>query len=170
MVYTGQGPQPAVLPSWHHSDHDISAPKKRLPFLSLGCGTHPLWWTWFSSPTAVRSVRVIAKMLSGRYWSFWLRRHCGQVPGEVPHLLSTLLQPSKTCWTCFPPHPHFLPHFMMVLNGDRDTVTTCLLDPSPDPGVMQLPQFHGQVAVCGYSVSCPPNKDVDAVLFGVSLF
>ena len=42
---------------------------------------------------------------------------------------------------------HLLPPFMTALNGDRDAVTTFLLDPSTDPGVMLLTQLHGQVAV-----------------------
>ena len=53
----------------------------RLPFLPLGCGAHPLWWTCFSSSTAVRSATVMAKMLSGRYRSCWLRRHWTEESG-----------------------------------------------------------------------------------------
>ena len=72
----------------------------RLSFLPLGRGAHPLWWTCYSSPSAVRAATVMGKMLSGRYRSCWLRRHwtqesgacrlpgCGQVPGDVAHLLS----------------------------------------------------------------------------------
>ena len=72
----------------------------RLPFLPLGRGAHPLWWTCFSSSSAVRCATVMAKMLSGRYMSCWLRRHwtqesggcrlpgCGHVPGDIAHLLS----------------------------------------------------------------------------------
>ena len=72
----------------------------RLPFLQLGCGAHPLWWTCGSSPSAVRAATVQAKMLSGRYRLCWLRRHwsdesgacrlpgCGMVPGDTAHILS----------------------------------------------------------------------------------
>jgi hypothetical protein len=72
----------------------------RLPFLSLGRGANPLWWTCYSSSLAVRAAKVMAKMLSGRYRSCWLRRHwkqesgacrlpsCAQVPDDVAHLLS----------------------------------------------------------------------------------
>ena len=129
----------------------------RLPFLPLGHGAHPLWWTCLSSSTAVRSATVMAKMLSGRYRSCWLRRHwteesgacrlpgCGLVPGDVPHILSgecPALQPylATTLQHLFDmlnPHPHLLPPFMAALNGDRETVTAFFLDPSTYPGVMQ---------------------------------
>ena len=81
----------------------------KLSFLPLGHGAHPLWWTCSSSSSAVRAATVMAKMLSGRYRSCWLRRHwtqesgacrlpgCGMVPGDVAHLLSgecIALQPS----------------------------------------------------------------------------
>ena len=71
----------------------------RIPFLPLGAGPHPVWWTCGSSASAVRAATVQSKMLSGRYRSCWLRRHwtgesgtcrlpgCGQVPGDVPHLV-----------------------------------------------------------------------------------
>ena len=135
----------------------------RLPFLPLGRGAHPLWWTCSSSSTAVRSATVMAKMLSGRYRSCWLRRHwteesgacrlpgCGQVPGDVPHLLSgecRALQPYlattlQHLFDMLDPHPHLLPPVMAALNGDRETVTAFFLD----PGVMKLVQEYGTVSV-----------------------
>ena len=116
----------------------------RLPFLPLGSGAHPLWWTCYSSPTAVRSATVMGKMLSGRYRSCWLRRHwtqesgacrlpgCGLVPGDVAHLLSgecPALQPHlaitlQHLYIMLAPYPHLLPPFMSALHGDRESVTT----------------------------------------------
>ena len=139
----------------------------RLHFLPLGCGAHPLWWTCFSSSSAVRSATVMGKMLSGRYRSCWLRRHwtqesgacrlpvCGQVPGDVAHLLSAecpALQPHlavtlQHMCAMLAPHP-VLQHFMMsVLHRDREAVTLFFLDPSTDPTVISLTHLYGKVAV-----------------------
>ena len=139
----------------------------RLHFLPLGRGAHPLWWTCFSSSTAVRSATVMGKMLSGRYRSCWLRRHwtmesgacrlpgCGQVPGDVPHLLSgecKALQPYlastlQHLLDMLSSHPHLLPPLIAALNGDRDSTTQFFLDPSTDPAVIQLAQHYGLVNV-----------------------
>ena len=101
----------------------------RLSFLPLGQGAHPLWWTCHSSSSAVRSATVMAKMLTGRYKSCWLRRHwteesgccrlpgCGQVPGDIAHLLSgecKALQPHlattlQHMLNMLAPNPHLLP-------------------------------------------------------------
>ena len=100
----------------------------RLSFLPLGRGAHPMWWTCYSSSSAVWAATVMAKMLSGRYRSCWLRRHwtqesgacrlpgCGQVPGDVAHLLSgecPALQPYLATTLqhlseMLAPHPHLL--------------------------------------------------------------
>ena len=136
----------------------------RLPFLPLGRGAHPLWWTCSSSPSAVRSATVMAKMLSGRYRSCWLRRHwtqetgacrlpgCGQVPGDVAHLLSgecQALQPHlastlQNLFSMLASHPHLMTPLMTALHGDRESVTTFILDPSSDPSVIKLVQQYGQ--------------------------
>ena len=101
----------------------------RLHFLPLGRGAHPLWWTCSSSSSSVRSATVMAKMISGRYRSCWLRRHwteesggcrlpgCGQVPGDTAHLLSGechALQPHlattlQHMLNMLAPNPHLLP-------------------------------------------------------------
>ena len=162
----------AILTFWR--SHLIAEAKSltslrylRLPFLPLGHGAHPLWWTCFSSSSAIRSATVVGKMLSGRYRSCWLRRHwtqesgacrlpgCGQVPGDVAHLLSgecQALQPHlattlQNLFAMLAPHPHLLPPLMTALHGDREAVTTFFLDPSSDPSVIQLVQLHGQVPV-----------------------
>ena len=139
----------------------------RLSFLPLGRGAHPLWWTCYSSSTAVRSATVMGKMLSGRYRSCWLRRHwtqesgacrlpgCGLVPGDVAHLLSgecPALQPHLATTlqhliAMLAPHPHLLPPVVTALQGDRESVTTFLLDPSTDSSVIELVQTYGQVSV-----------------------
>ena len=139
----------------------------RLPFLPLGRGAHPVWWTCYSSSSAVRSASVMAKMISGRYRSCWLRRHwtqesgacrlpgCGMVPGDVAHLLSGecpalqphLAQTLQHLYDMLAPHPHLLPPVLLALNGDRESVTMFFLDPSTDPGVIELVQLYGQVSV-----------------------
>ena len=135
----------------------------RFPFLQLGRGTHPLWWTCGSSPTAVRAATVQAKMISGRYRSCWLRRHwtnesgacrlpgCDIIPGDVAHLLSAeclALQPSLASTLhhledLLAPTPQLLPSVKAALDGDRESATTFFLDPSTDPLVIQLCQLHG---------------------------
>ena len=45
------------------------------------------------------------------------------------------------------PHPHLFPPVMTALQGDRETGTTFFLDPSTDPGVINLVQLYGQVPV-----------------------
>ena len=95
----------AVTAYWHRK---LTAAASNLPsllflcpsFLSLGRGTHPLWVTCGSSPTAVRAATVQARMLSGRYRTDWLRRHwtgesgacrlpaCTFNQGDLPHLLT----------------------------------------------------------------------------------
>ena len=139
----------------------------RLSFLPLGHGAHPLWWTCYSSSSAVRAATVMAKMLSGRYRSCWLRRHwtqesgacrlpgCGQVPGDVAHLLSgecLALQPYLTTTLhhlsdMLAPHPHLLQPVLSALHADREAVTFFFLDPSTDPGVIRLVQKYGQEPV-----------------------
>ena len=162
----------AIFSFWRTSLIDEAKPLTslrylRLPFLPLGRGAHPVWWTCYSSSSAVRSASVMAKMISGRYRSCWLRRHwtqesgacrlpgCGMVPGDVAHLLSgecPALQPhlAKTLHhlsDMLAPHPHLLPPVMTALHGDRDTVTRFFLDPSTDPGVIELVQLYGHVPV-----------------------
>jgi hypothetical protein len=161
----------AITSFWRHSllveaESLTSLRYMRLHFLPLGCGAHPLWWTCFSSPSAVRSATVMAKMLSGRYRSCWLRRHwtqesgacrlpgCGQVPGDVAHLLSAecpALQPHlavtfQHMCAMLAPHPVLQHHVMAVLHGDREAVTAFFLDPSTDPCVIRLTQCYGKAA------------------------
>jgi hypothetical protein len=110
----------------------------RLPFLSLGRGAHPLWWTCYSSSSAVRAAKVIAKTLSGRYRSCWLRRHwtqesgachlpsCGQVPDDVAHLLSGECPALRPCLAITLHNisdmlaPRLQHHVLSVLHGDRN--------------------------------------------------
>ena len=109
----------------------------------------------------------MAKMLSGRYRSCWLRRHwtqesgacrlpgCGKVPGDVAHLLSAecpALQPHlastlQHLLDMFAPHPHLFHPVTAALHGDREAVTIFMLDPSTDPLVIQLVQLYGSVNV-----------------------
>ena len=152
--------QAAALPSLRYL---------RCSFLPLGAGPHPVWWTCGSSPSAVRAATIQAKMLSGRYRSCWLRRHwtgesgacrlpgCGQVPGDVAHLLSA------ECPALQPYLATTLPHLIAMLSSnkellspvvnamrsDRDTATSFLLDPSTNPVVIALVQQYGQAPVLG---------------------
>ena len=97
----------------------------------------------------------------------WLRRHwtkesgacrlpgCGQVPGDVAHLLSgecPALQPHLATTllhllAMLAPQPLLLQLVLKALHGDRETVTTFFLDPSTDPRVIQLVQLYGQEPV-----------------------
>ena len=140
----------------------------RLPFLPLGAGPHPVWWTCGSSASAVRAATVQAKMLSGRYGSCWLRRHwtgesgacrlprCGHLPGGVAHLLSA------ECPALQPYLATTLPHLLAMLSpnkdllslfvgavtvNDKESATSFLLDPSTTPLVIILVQQCGQVPV-----------------------
>ena len=139
----------------------------KLSFLPLGRGTHPLWWTYSSSSSAVRAATVMGKMLSGRYRSCWLRRHwtqesgacrlpgCGQSPGDVAHLLSgecTALQPFLAntlhhILTMLAPYPRLLQPVWSALHRDREAVTAFFLDPSTDPDVIRLVQQCGMEPV-----------------------
>ena len=46
----------------------------RFSFLPLGDGAHPIWWTCYSSSSAVRSATVMAKMISGRFFYFTIKQ------------------------------------------------------------------------------------------------
>ena len=137
----------------------------RLPFLPIGAGPHPVWWTCGSSSSAVRAATVQAKMMSGRYRSCWLRRHwsgesgacrlpgCGQVPGDVAHLLSAecpALQPYlATTLThilaMLSPNKDLLSLFVnAVSDNDRESAVSYILDPSTSPRVIALVQQCGQ--------------------------
>ena len=80
---------------------------------------------------------------------------CGQVPGDVAHLLSaecTALQPYLATTLhhlsdMLAPHPHLLNPVLTALHSDRETVTTFFLDPSTDSSVIQLVQLYGQEPV-----------------------
>ena len=160
----------AVTAHWHRK---LTAEASSLPslhflrpsFLPLGQGTHPLWVTCGSSPTAVRAATIQARMLSGRYRTDWLRRHwtgesgacrlpnCSSIQGDLPHLLSgacPALAPSlaKTLqyWDRSMSHlPHLLPPVQAALEASPQAFVTFLLDPSTDPGILGLIQLHGIV-------------------------
>ena len=135
----------------------------RPAFFSLGCSPHPIWWTCGSSPSAVRAATVQAKMLSGRYRSCWLRPNwteesgacrlpcCGMVPGDTAHiqsgecpaLLPALSQTINHLQDMFSSCQHLLLPLLAALNGDRECITTFILDPSTDPLVISLRQEQG---------------------------
>ena len=164
----------AITSFWHASlvRDGASLPSLcylRLPFLPLGAGPHPVWWTAGSSPSAVRAATVQAKMLSGRYRSCWLRRHwtgesgacrlpgCGQLPGDVAHLISAecpALQPYLAdtfphLLTMLSHTPELLSPLLNAMNSDRDNATSFLLDPSTNSEVIALVQQYGQGPVLG---------------------
>ena len=135
----------------------------RPSFIPLGRGAHPLWTTCGSSPTAVRAATVQARMLSGRYRTDWLQRHwigesgacrlpsCSSPRGDLPHLLSgtcpalaqTLAGTLHYWRDCLSNLPHLLPPVQAALQATPEGLTTFLLDPSTDPGVISLVQLHG---------------------------
>ena len=113
----------------------------------------------------MRAATVQAKMMSGRYRSCWLRRHwsgesgacrlpdCGQVPGDVAHLLSAecpALQPYlATTLThilaMLSPNKDLLSLFVNVVSdNDKESATSFFLDPSTNPRVIALVQQCGQ--------------------------
>ena len=158
----------AVTAYWHSK---LVAEAKALPsllflrpsFIPLGTGAHPLWTTCGSSPTAVRAATVQARMLSGRYRTDWLQRHwtgesgacrlpsCSSPRGDLPHLLSgtcpalaqTLAGTLHYWRECLSTLPHLLPPVQAALQATPEGLTTFLLDPSTDPGVIGLVQLHG---------------------------
>ena len=108
-------------------------------------------------------------MVSGQYRSCWLRRHwtgesgacrlpdCGQVPGDVAHLLSAqclALQPYLA--TTLPhllamlsPNKDLLSLVLNAVTSDKETATSFFLDPSTNPMVIALVQQYGQGPVLG---------------------
>ena len=136
----------------------------RVNFLSLGFGPHPVWWTCGSSPSAVHAATIQAKMIFGRYRSCWLRRHqaggtgacklpgCGKIPGDVAHLISdecASLQPQLSSTLVnildfLSPYPQLQLSLVSGLNGDRESITRFILDPSTDPTVMVLCKTYGK--------------------------
>ena len=136
----------------------------RPAFLPLGCGPHPLWWTCKSSPSAVRAATIQAKMLSGRYRLCWLRRNfglgesgacrlpgCGMAPGDIAHILSgecpailpTLTNTNSNLQHIFSNHQRLAIPLLSSLQGDKEQITTFILDPSSDPLVISLWQEYG---------------------------
>ena len=108
--------------------------------------------------------------MSGRYRSCWLRRHwtgesgacrlpgCGQVPGDVAHLLSA------ECPALQPHLATILPHLFAMLSPNKDllsllasavscndkvTTASFFLDPSTNPKVIALVQRYGKGPVLG---------------------
>ena len=158
----------AVTAYWHSM---LVAEAQALPsliflrpsFIPLGRGAHPLWTTCGSSPTAVRAATVQARMLSGRYRTDWLRRHwtgesgacrlptCSSPRGDLPHLLSgtcpalaqTLAGTLHYWRACLSNLLHLLPPVLTALQATPERLTTFILDPSTDPGVISLVQLHG---------------------------
>ena len=142
----------------------------RPSFLPLGRGSHPLWATCGSSPTAVRAATVQARMLSGRYRTDWLRRHwtgesgacrlptCTSPQGDLPHLLSaacpallSTLAKSLQYWVqCLSLLPDLLPPVQSPLQASPVAFTTFLLDPSTDPAVISLVQKYGRGILDNY--------------------
>ena len=108
-------------------------------------------------------------MLSGRYRSCWLHRHwagetgacrlhgCGQVPGDVAHLLSgecPALQPHlattlSNIIAMLSPNKQLLSLMLNTILSEKDTSTTFILDPSTNPTVIALVQQYGQGPVLG---------------------
>ena len=105
-------------------------------------------------------------MLSGRYRSCWLRRHwtgesgacrlpdCGQVPGDVAHLLTAecpALQPYLATTlshilAMLSPNKDLLSLLLTAVSSDKETATSFFLD---QPKVKALVQKNGQGPVLG---------------------
>ena len=150
----------SVREFWHTTllDQAASLPSLRYlrpAFLPLGQGPHPLWWTCRSSPSAVRAATVQAKMLSGRYRSCWSGESgacrlpgCGQVPGDVAHILSgecpalkpVLARTMVNINDILAPYPILQIPVETALQSGREVFSTYILDPSTDPSVISLVQ------------------------------
>ena len=116
-----------------------------------------MWGTGVDGSSALSTLN--GSRMSGRYRSCRLRRHwtqesgachlpgCGQIPGDVAHLLSGECLALQNMFDMLASHPHLLPPVLTALNGDRDTTTMFFLDPSKDPAVMKLVQEYGHVTV-----------------------
>ena len=73
------------------------------------------------------------------------------IPGDIAHILSgecSALKPAlnKTLdhvKEILTPHPLLLSPVLAALQGDREALTTFILDPSTDPEVISLAKLHG---------------------------
>ena len=135
----------------------------RAPFLPLGRGPHPLWWTCGSSASANRAATVQARMLSGRYRSDWQRRHwgpgetgacrlpsCSSQQGDLEHLLtaacpalaSALARTLQHCTSFLSSNPVLLSTVQAALAREPGDFVSFVLDPSTDRAVLALVQQH----------------------------
>ena len=105
----------------------------------------------------------MARILSGRYQSCWLRRHwdggngacrlldCGHIPGDVPHIFSgscpalslVTEEAAKKLAIAVAPFPPIASLLTEVTARDTQGFTQFLLNPSTDPAAIQLHQAHG---------------------------
>ena len=129
----------------------------RLFFIPIGRGAYPLWWTCYSSSSAVRLATVKAVIGCGsseathrslvpatclaafRYQVMWST--CCLVSVQLSS--HTWPASSKTCLILWPPAPLMHP-VMTVLHDDRETVAMFFLDLSTDSSVIQLVQLYAQ--------------------------
>ena len=148
---------------WYRDDGTPNWARASGPIAATLLSLERIGWTCCSSPSAVRAATVQAKMLGGRYRLCWLHRHwtgesgacrlpgCNVIPGDIAHILSgecTALKPAlnKTLDhvnEILTPFPLLLPPVLAALQGDREALTTFILDPSTDPEVISLAQLHG---------------------------
>ena len=153
----------------------------RLHFLPLGCDAYPLL-TCFSSPSPIFDqfnppvcpytltcygrrqanysspcCEAMAKMLSGRYRSWWLWRHWTHKSGkgdvanllscECPALQSYLAIAFQCIWVMLNPTPSSSTSFSQsCMQTGRRWLHSSVLDPSRD-FVIRFVQLYGEVAI-----------------------
>ena len=127
----------------------------RADFMSLAT-THPIWTSAGSSPYEIRKATVQARMLSGRYRTYWLRRHwsgdstgaclipgCSGMPGTLLHIatgecpgLVQAYSHAADLWNSFlSENPNLLP-IIQQFQLDKTEFLSFLLDPSTQPSVV----------------------------------
>ena len=158
----------SILSHWQSKLATEAAPLSSLSFLRAShlslSRPHLLWTTCPPGPLPSRQASLMARILSGRYQSCWLRRHwdgsngacrlpsCGKIPGDIVHLFGgccpTLLpeiEPlAKKLTKCISYLSHLASLLSEVTAREPISFTQFFVDPSTDPQAIKTFQFHGQ--------------------------
>ena len=159
----------AILSHWHTKLVSEVSSLPSLSFLHAShlslAHPHLLWTTAPSGPLPSRQAALMARILSGRYQSCWLRRHwdgsngacrlpsCGHIPGDVTHIFSgscpaLFLATEEATRKLALAVAHIPPVASLlteVSTRDPRSFTQFMLDPSTDPEAIQLYQAHGSI-------------------------
>ena len=157
----------AVSTFWHQK---LTAEAADLPSLSLLRASHlslthchPLWTTCPSGPLPTKQASLMARILSGRYQSCWLRRHwdhtdgccrlpgCGAPRGDTLHIftgqcpaLQSASMLAKQKWIIATDSIPFMLEFVNELMVRNPTnFLEFVSDPSTDSPTIALAQTYG---------------------------